>query len=64
MKIKRNVLVETREKSGLSQMDLAKKSGVAQGTISAIESGQTPHPRIDVLSKLCKVLKLEIAEIL
>lgn len=53
-----------REKRGLSQLALAKKSGVAQGYISDIEAGVKRNPGIETLRKLAKALKCTVAELL
>lgn len=52
-----NSLKELRKKRGLTQKDLASKSGVSQSTISRIESADIP-PIISVamLSDICDVL--------
>lgn len=34
-----------RERAGWSQLELAKRSGVRQNTLSDIETGQTPSPQ-------------------
>jgi transcriptional regulator with XRE-family HTH domain len=49
-----------RAKSGLTQEDLAKKSGVALCTIAYIESKSiTAIPRVDTLVKLEQALECE-----
>jgi transcriptional regulator with XRE-family HTH domain len=53
-----------REQRGLSQLALAKKSGVAQGYISDIEAGRKHNPGIETLQKIAKVLKVTIKELL
>jgi transcriptional regulator with XRE-family HTH domain len=40
---------------GLSQTELSKRAGVAQMTISTIETGNSA-PRVDILLKLCQGL--------
>ena len=58
-KLKRN-----RRGEGLTQQELAERSGVAQSTIAQIEGGArpTPHPR--TLKKLARALGLETRELL
>jgi transcriptional regulator with XRE-family HTH domain len=53
-----------RRGSGLTQAELAERSGVAQSTIAQIESGTrpTPHPR--TLKKLAEALGVETRELL
>ncbi len=58
------VLRQTREKAGLSQLALAKKSGVAQGYISALEAGEKQNPGIAVLKKIAKALRVPVADLL
>ncbi len=53
-----------RREAGLSQVELAEASGVAQSTIAGIEGGNhaKPHPR--TLRKLAAALGVEIRELL
>ena len=55
-------LKKERIKKGLSQAELAEKSGVVLYTISNYERGQT-KPRIDKVKKLCAALDVEITKI-
>jgi transcriptional regulator with XRE-family HTH domain len=48
----------------MSQLELAKKSGVAQGYISALEAGTKANPGLDVLTKLAKALGVPVTELL
>ncbi len=48
-----------REAKGLSQKQLSQLSGITQCDISRIEGG-TANPTIETLSRLCKVLGLEL----
>ena len=57
-------LREVRVVAGMTQADLAKKTGIDQGDISRIETGQTGGIRLDVLDRLCKALKCEPGDIL
>ncbi len=45
-----------REKAEMTQVQLAKLSGVPQQTISMIESGDRKNPGIETLYPICKVL--------
>ncbi len=56
-------LREVRKSVGLTQAQLAKKSGMAQGEISRIESSATMIS-LDVLDRLCRALKCEPGDIL
>ena len=48
-----------REARGLSQDDLAAKSGVYQSTISRLERGETTGIEFDVLDKLAQALDVD-----
>ena len=48
---------EKREELGLSQKELAEKSGITQSFLCEIEQGRS-KPSIDVAIKLAKVLKV------
>jgi len=54
----------TREKLGWSQSELARRSGVKQGSISDIESGKTRHPRIDTVIKLARAMKVPVEKLM
>ena len=56
-------LREVRKAAGLTQAQLAKRTGMAQGEISRIESNATMIS-LDVLDRLCKALKCEPGDIL
>ena len=49
---------EKREELGLSQKELAEKSGITQSFLCDIEQGRS-KPSIDVAIKLSKVLKVK-----
>jgi transcriptional regulator with XRE-family HTH domain len=53
-----------REASGLTQAELAKKAGVTQAYLSALENGSRKNPSLDLLRKLAKALKTDVAELL
>lgn len=52
-------LVDARARAGMTQRDLAKKSGVAQGDISVLESGKT-NPKFNTLCKLADAMGMKI----
>jgi transcriptional regulator with XRE-family HTH domain len=54
-------LKDIRRRHGLSQEDLSSRSGVAQNTISDIETGRR-DPRPSTLRKLAKSLGVEVAD--
>lgn len=56
-------LREAREKSGLTQADVAKRLGVTQSYISKIEAGQVSISII-LLKKLSKVYGIDIRHLL
>jgi transcriptional regulator with XRE-family HTH domain len=53
-------LVDLREQLGMTQQDLRKATGVAQATISRIERGVLPHPKLDVLRRLAEALNVTV----
>ncbi|MDO8205734.1 helix-turn-helix transcriptional regulator [Clostridioides difficile] len=52
-----------RKNNSLSQIELSKKTGIAQTTISDLEKNKY-NPRIDVLCKLTKALGIEITDLI
>ena len=56
-------LREIRLRRGLSQADLSAMTGVAEFTISEIESGKRDHPRPSTLRKLAQALEVEVADL-
>ena len=58
----KDVLVKLREKSGLSQQELADKVGVSRQTISAIEKGDY-NPTIKLCIAICHVLGKTLDEL-
>ena len=53
-------LIETRRAAGLSQADVAQKSGLHIATISRLELGRMKNPTIDTLQKYAKALGCEL----
>jgi transcriptional regulator with XRE-family HTH domain len=53
-----------RMEAGLSQEELAEKSGVAQGAISMLERGERTRPFPRTLKKLSGALDVEIRDLL
>ena len=49
-------LKDVREKNGITQEELAEKSGVSRATISLIENGRAECVKTDTLSKLADAL--------
>jgi transcriptional regulator with XRE-family HTH domain len=54
---------EIRLRRGLSQADLSAMTGVAEFTISGIESGKRANPRPSTLRKLAQALEVEVADL-
>lgn len=57
-------LRKLREAKGMSQTDLAKRAGVTQAYIASLESGARSNPSLDIIRKLAKVLKTDLANLL
>ncbi len=49
-----------REKLGISQDKLSKLAGVTLHTLTKIETGATPDPRIETLKKIAKGLNVKV----
>jgi len=56
-------LREIRLRRGFSQADLSAVTGVAEFTISQIESGKRANPRPSTLRKLAQALEVEVADL-
>lgn len=54
------MLIQARATRGLNQHELAKKAGVAQATVSQIESGFTQNPGFVTLKKLFGALNYDL----
>ena len=54
---------EMREKLGITQEELAKKSGVSRGTIVALENNQTTSTTTKTLSKIANALGVSVSRI-
>lgn len=53
---RRTAFYTARVTAGLTQVELSRLSGVAQGVISELETGRTNNPSWEVLSRLSQVL--------
>ena len=52
-----------RQKSGLSQDQLARKAGIPYSTFLKIESGYTPNPSIQAVASIADALGVSIDEL-
>ena len=57
-------LKEIREKSNLTQAELAEKSGVGRVTISRLETGELKETTLGTLTKLAKVLQVSVDDLI
>lgn len=57
------MLKQEREKKGLSQTELERKSGVTQQAISMIESGERRNPGIETLNALAVALECDLLDL-
>ncbi len=53
-----------REKNGISQDKLSKLAGITLNTITKIESGATPDPRIETVRKIADALGISVDDLL
>jgi len=53
-----------REKKDISQDKLSKLAGVTLHTITKIESGATPDPRIETVKKIADALGISVDDLL
>lgn len=56
------IIQKKRETAGLSQAELARRSGVKQSVISDIENGHTKSPRVETLMALAAALGFDWTE--
>lgn len=56
-------IVEMRKKKGLTQDELAKRSGVSRAIVSGLESGRIRTTTTQTLLKLAKALGCRVADI-
>jgi transcriptional regulator with XRE-family HTH domain len=53
-----------RKENEMSQVELAKQSGVSQAQISAIENGNKPNPGVVTIKKLADALSVGVEELI
>jgi len=56
-------MVMLRKRAGLSQKDLAEKSGLTRGAISLLESGQR-NPQLMTAIAICDALNISVYELI
>lgn len=59
-----SVVKNAREKNGISQRELSRRTGIDNNTLAKIEKGERKKPNVLSLRKLSIVLKLEFEELL
>ena len=59
-----DLLGRSEEDGGMSQSELARRSGVSLVTINAIANGRTVQVKLDTLDKLARALKVEPGELI
>lgn len=57
------LLKRAREAKGLSQQEVARRSGLAMSTVRNLERGNTPNPGFFTLLACSRALGLELAQI-
>jgi len=55
---------ERRERLGMSQIELAARSGVKQSVISDIENNKTTRPRIDTVASIARALGCTVDDLI
>jgi transcriptional regulator with XRE-family HTH domain len=58
------MLKRTRERRGLSQVELCKRARVSQAYLSRLEAGEKRNPGIQILQRLAKALGVPVTELL
>lgn len=59
-----SVVKNAREKIGISQRELSRKTGIDNNTIAKIEKGERKKPNVLSLKKLSVVLRLELKDLM
>ena len=57
-------LKQLRKQSGLTQLQLAAKSGVSRGYLARLEAGLQTDPGLRIVKKLAKALNVSAAELM
>ena len=58
-----NKIKEYREKSNMTQEDLAEKSAVSRNTISALERGTNTNVTYEIMERISKALNKKVSTI-
>ena len=58
-----NRIREIREEQGMTQSQLAERSGLSVGYICHLENGSRNNPSLKTMSSIAKVLNKEIGEV-
>ena len=53
-------LREYRERAGMSQLELAERSGVARAYINMLESGKRENPGLETVQRLARGLGIDV----
>ena len=59
-----NHLTEIREKRNMSQVELARASGITQQAISMIETEKSKNPGIYTMIRLARVLRCSVYDLI
>ena len=59
-----SVVKEAREKLGISQRELSRRTGIDNNTVAKIEKGERKKPNVLSLRKLSTVLRIDIAKLM
>lgn len=57
-------ITRAREKQGISQTELSKRSGIRVDAISRLENGRVPNPTLATIEKLSKALEIKASELI
>jgi transcriptional regulator with XRE-family HTH domain len=63
-RVNRKRLHDLRTERGLTQFELAVKSGVSMRVLTALETKSSANPTLDTLSKLATALEVKVVDII
>lgn len=58
------IISKTRDKRGMTQDSLSKKTGIRQDVISKLENGKHTNPTLLTLEKLARALEIPVAKLI